>query len=520
MHHAHYFLFISDTALSVWQRQAGLMQCSARYQADADGVAGFERLLTARPRALWSVLFDLQEEDCRIETIPPARGRDRLLLITRRLQQLYRHTSYHGVLGQGRAEAPARHERLLLAAQTNPAPLALWLAPLQAQQARLVGLYSISLLGAQHLPRLPTLPPHALLISQQADSGLRQLYLEQGQLRLSRLSHVTSTEPALLAAQIQEEAAQARQYLASLRAIDAQTALTVCLLCEPGQERALQQHCQNTPLLEYRALPLPALAQSLKLPAQAGTQGSTAFWLSLLAQNRPQHDFAPAALRVAYRAWRAGRALYLASTAALLLGLGLAYHDWRQAEQANQAEHLVAQRLARVEARQQALLRPRADEPSPANLQQLSRHYQHYLAEQPRLADSLLTVSQALQAHPEYQLDELIWSQGSPASAAAEAPSSSTNQTVHAKTRGPHIELHGQLSAAAQRTQLALSQQIIASLQAAGYQVEARQLPLDLRPDQHLKLSSERADQMASARLQLQLSLAKPSGQGQAEVAP
>ncbi len=518
MHHAHYFLFISDTALSVWQRQAGQMHCSARYPADADGVAGFEHQLAAQPQALWSVLFDLQEEDCRIETLPPARGRDRLRLITRRLQQLYRHTPYHAALRLGRAETPKRHERLLFGAQTNPTPLALWLAPLQAQQARLVGLYSISLLGAQHLPRLPALPPHALLISQQADSGLRQLYLEQGQLRFSRLSHVASTEPALLAAQIQEEAAKARQYLASLRAIDAQAALTVCLLCEPGQERALQPHCQNTPLLEYRALPLPALAQALKLPAPAGTQGNTAFWLSLLAQGCPQHDFAPAALRMPYRAWRAGRALYLASAAALLLGLGLAYHDWRQAEQANQAERLVAQRLARVEGSQQALLHPRADEPSPANLLQLSRHYQHYLAEQPRLADSLLTVSQALLAHPEYQLDELIWSQDSPTSAAAEA--GNADQTAHANMRGPHIELHGRLSAAAQRTQLALSQQIIASLRAAGYRVEARQLPLDLRPDQHLKLSSERADQTAGAHLQLQLNPSKPSGQGHAEAAP
>lgn len=518
MRHTHYLLFISDTALSVWQRQAGLMQCSAHYPADADGVARFEHLLATQPQALWSVLFDLQEEDCRIETLPPARGSDRRLLITRRLQQLYRHTPYHGALRLGRADAPKRHARLLLAAQTNPAPLALWLAPLQAQQAHLVGLYSISLLGAQHLPRLPTLPPHALLISQQADSGLRQLYLEQGQLRFSRLSHATSSEPALLAAQIQEEAAQARQYLASLRAINVQTALTVCLLCEPGQERALQQHCQNTPLLEYRALPLPALARALKLPTPAGTQGSTAFWLSLLAQNRPQHDFAPAALRVAYRAWRTGRALYLASAAVLLLGLGLAYHDWRQAEQANQAAGLAAQRLTRAQANQQTLLRPHAGAPSPANLQQLSRQYQHYLSEQPRLADSLLTVSQALLAYPEYQLDELIWSQDSPASTATEA--GNPDQTAHADMRGPHIELHGRLSAAAQRTQLALSQQIIASLQAAGYQVEARQLPLDLRPDQHLKLSSERGDQTASARLQLQLSPTKPSGQGHAEAAP
>ncbi|QDQ26513.1 hypothetical protein FNU76_09100 [Chitinimonas arctica] len=527
-----FYLFVTDIALTLWQGEADKLAQAIRFSADSSGVAEFELLIASHPTVQWFVLLDLQEEDYRIETIPHVNARDHKLVVRRRLDQLYRESRYRSATLQGREEGGRRDDRLLFAALTNPMPLDLWLRPLLERDARIVGVYSVALLTAHHINLVPEIPARALIVSRQSGSGLRQTYLADGNLRFSRLTALEENGPDGLAAQLSAEAARARQFLASLRAVERNEALQVVTLCGTQELAALRAACPDTELIQFSFLPLEQVGAALGVYTEAEVETVEPLWLRFIAAKRPANQYATADQLKPYQAWQAGRALWVMAVLLLLGGVLTAASLSQSAHQLDQQATALDQRRLNAERTYRANV-PQVKEGqlTPTGMKNVVNAYQQLVERWPTLAASLIDISAVVNRYPMLELDALAWQVSDnprivPAGFAGTDADKQTvaepepavdadgNPVAGAAPRYVIIAIKGRLLDYEHRYREALA--LVDELAKAfvlrpGVSVEKLQLPIDVRPESAIDLANDKVNDIAGAPFSLKIVLPLPA---------
>jgi hypothetical protein len=113
-----------QATVAVWQGRR-LAGCK-RFGNDEAGWAAFSNFLRAARGIPIHIMVDSVDEDYRFETLPHARGRDRVEMVGRKLKQLYHGTSYHSCSLQERGAGSARTTATCRSA-TDPDLLSPWL---------------------------------------------------------------------------------------------------------------------------------------------------------------------------------------------------------------------------------------------------------------------------------------------------------------------------------------------------------------------------------------------------------
>jgi len=205
-------------AAFTWQRDIPLPD--AFFPSDTEGLASFEEYLAAAPETPLYLVVDCLEEDFRSEAIPPVHGRNRRLLIARKLTQFFRTTPYRTATLQGREKGGRRNFMVLFSALTNNELLAPWHETIMRKQGILKGIVSAATL-MELFAGFPELgldrTPHLLLVNVEAANGLRQTYLQNGRLLFSRLIQRSIFGDDDLPTVVETEGLHIRQYLERLR---------------------------------------------------------------------------------------------------------------------------------------------------------------------------------------------------------------------------------------------------------------------------------------------------------------
>ncbi len=521
-----YYLFVTDTGLTLWQGDAAHLAEAVRFEAYPAGVAEFELLVASQPKAQWHVVLDLQEEDYRIETVPHVNARDRAMVMRRRLDQLYRESHYRSATLQGREPDGRRDDRVLFAALTNRLPLDMWLQPLVKRDAQLVGVYSIALLTARHLRKVTHIPPRALVVSRQAGSGLRQSYLAEGGLRFSRLTVLEGDDHEALANQLAAEAARARQFLASLRAVDRTEALQVVMLCSTTEQAALRAACPDTELLHYHFMPVHQVAHALGITVAPEQATAEPFWLRFVASKRPGNQYATADQRKPHTAWQIGRALRYLSVAILVGTLAAGAVITRQTSALEQQSQVNEQRRQAAE-RLFAANVPnlKEGELTPSGMKNAVNAYRTLVEQWPALEGAMRDVATVMARFPMAELDEMGWLVGSnpaelpqgfatPGQTPAPVPAADPNAVdVNGMPLAPPpgkryviVAIKARLLGYEDRYReaLALVDQIAAAfVLRPDVVVEKITLPIDIRPEASVKLGGDSAEQVLGAPFSL-----------------
>ncbi|NNE38029.1 MAG: hypothetical protein HKN08_06960, partial [Gammaproteobacteria bacterium] len=212
-------IFVSAHKLAIYHWHKGDLASSYLFDVNQDGQAFFDRYLKETPNNPVYILIDLFEEEFKQETAPHVFGRDREAIIERKKARLFRDTPYYTYKVQGREEEGRKDDILMLSAITNPELILPWLEILQQNKVPIVGLTSVPLLTESLIKLLPDLGENNLVVSIQSISGLRQTFIKDGQLRVSRLVQLPryGTEP--YGPHISEEVDKIKRYLASVRLI-------------------------------------------------------------------------------------------------------------------------------------------------------------------------------------------------------------------------------------------------------------------------------------------------------------
>jgi len=309
-------IYLTAHQAVVFAWQGGRLGEVQSFPASDSGHAQFADHLADHARSIYLLLVNVAEEGFQTETIPLLRQADRRAIVERKLGQIFFNAPLTTSLSLGYAKARRKDERVLLAALTDHAFLAPWLARIAAAGAPLAGIHSLPLLGPLLLRALAIGDERCLLLSIQ-DQSIRQSYLENGRLHFSRLTPLHGNDVEEVAQSFASETLKLQQYLVSQRLLTRQQPITAYLLAHADARRAIERRCIDTGSLSFVILDSDETARKCKLKTAPPDSRCETIFLGLLANAPPREQFANDEQRHDYHLWLLRSILRSAGAAAL-----------------------------------------------------------------------------------------------------------------------------------------------------------------------------------------------------------
>ncbi|HEX9391901.1 MAG TPA: hypothetical protein VF928_11370 [Usitatibacteraceae bacterium] len=330
---AKHFLYLTNDKLVALLWKSGSIVGRDIFLANDAESASFIEYLGRHREVPTFLIVDLIEEDFRLDTIPHLRGGDSEAVLSRKLAQLYRATTFRHAIIQGREEEGRRDDKVLYHAITNPDLLLPWLAILERAQVPLEGIYSSPVLSGLLAKELEIFAAHTLLVTIVPDFGLRQTYFQNRQIKFSRLTQILYDESKSVGTLIAAEISRTWQYLDSLRFFTGGDSLEVCMLVHERDRPMIAEATRSFPLLKFRFLDINEVAAKIKLkPAPTSSHAEEVF-AHLYAQGGPENHFAEPASRRFGTFRRARIGLYAFTAMTLTAGAAGAGFNLYQAAQ-------------------------------------------------------------------------------------------------------------------------------------------------------------------------------------------
>ncbi len=266
-------LYISADKMSVYHWDKGELGSSYLFETDAGGRDDFERYLKESDNTAMTIVVDIIEEEFREDTIPHVFGSDRQSLIERKQSRLFRDANYVYVQSQGREEEGRRDDRLIFIALTNNEIVKPWIELLDKYKVPLKGILSIPTLLQSYIKTLPDVSDHALLVTMQSISGLRQTFFKKKELKISRLSKLPRFGTESYVPRIESEVEKIQRYLNSLRLIPSDTSLDVYVFADKATLDEMEKKKTKLPMMRLHYFDVDKLFES----SQAGASQAIPF---------------------------------------------------------------------------------------------------------------------------------------------------------------------------------------------------------------------------------------------------
>ncbi len=391
---------------------AGILQGNQTFANDDAGHQAFAAFLQQYSATPVYLMVDAVEEDYRLESVPHAAGAAKRELIARKINQFYRGLEYRTAHFINRDKDKRRDDNFLFVALSSTDFLQDWVAVIQSVEAQLVGVYLLPMLSQVLVRQLKLMAPH-ILLCEKLSSGLRQTYLHNGRLRMSRLvPNVLDTKNS--ASQLGYfylvETEKTRLYLMSQRFISRETPLNLVLASIDGATQHISQGISQEQGIECSDVDLSKIAKNLNLPVALIQQMPELLHMQLLASGHMVDNLAPAHLIKQHQFSNIRQAIKIATMVFGVVGFSVAAWLFNQGLDRKAALNLAMQDTV--------IQRHRYDEVaknfpvtsiSAADLKtavELDKTIATY-PKSPRRV--MLVVSAALEQSPEVQLDRLRW---------------------------------------------------------------------------------------------------------------
>lgn len=388
---------------------AGKLQGSQAFNNDDAGHAAFAEFLKQHISIPIYLMADAVEEDYRLERVPHTTGKAKKELVSRKLNQFYRGLDYRTAHFVNRDTNKRKDDKYLFVALNNADFLQSWVNLIQVAKVQLVGIYLLPMLSQVLVKQLKLMAPH-ILLCEKLSSGLRQTYLHNGRLRMSRLVPNVPTAANQLGYFYLVETEKTRLYLISQRFITRETPLNLVLASLDGSTQSISQGISQEQGIECTDLNLSQITKSLNLPAALIEQMPELLHMHLLESGHVVDNLAPEALTKEYDFSKLKQKIKLTSLLLGVLGLfaaggvlmqGLNYES---AVKETAQDTLLQQRRYDAAAKDFPVTTISAEDLKAAV--ELDKTISIYPKSPRRM---MQVVSAALEEVPEVQLDRLHW---------------------------------------------------------------------------------------------------------------
>lgn len=355
-------LYLSAAGASCALYRNGQLSQVQYLPSEEEGWESFNAVLIAHPDTPVAIAVDSVDEIYRGETLPRAFGRDRAEMTARRLRQIVHQSPYRAALRQGREKtARINGDRYLLMGLTNPEQVRAWLDIIHLRGAPLAGIWLLPSLNDGLIRRFELRDPHLLVVSEQT-GGLRLSYLENGELRFSRLAPVDGTQFDDPLEGYGEEIGRTHQALVGQRMITREDQIKVVLLDPLNTLDGLHAFLPESTGFRCISIQRGRLIDSLGLPPELLAESADALYLALLAHAPANANLMTSEQRATSQVFWLRRGLRFAAAAWLSLSLGAALlllaDSWRLDRQTAQ----LSTQTSELRTRESALLAPAGGE--------------------------------------------------------------------------------------------------------------------------------------------------------------
>ncbi|MBF0134606.1 MAG: hypothetical protein HQL65_00040 [Magnetococcales bacterium] len=179
------------------------------------------------------ILTDLTEEEIKQERVPRLNPFNRSQMLEHRAQRLLRNTPFRHVQYLGRDSQVKTQDNVLFSGLTDPeTTLLAWVNILLEKGIPLAGIWSLPLLTPRVFHSVIDAKHKNVLLSSINTGGLRQTFMRDGQIQISRLSPVPTLETEKLVPFLHGEVARMMGYLSSQRLLAWGSEMHVYILCD------------------------------------------------------------------------------------------------------------------------------------------------------------------------------------------------------------------------------------------------------------------------------------------------
>ncbi len=487
--------------VGVWH--ADQLQHSERFLNTTEGHAAFKQFLESHADTKVLLISNAVEEDYRVESLPHTTGTAKKELISRKLDQFYRGINYRTAHFIMREKDKRKDDRYLFLALNNDDFLQDWMRIIEETESQLVGVYVLPMLSRFLVKEFNITAPH-ILLCEMLSSGLRQTYLHNGRLRMSRLIPNVPTDSKQLSYFYSVETQKTRLYLMSKRLIARDTVLNVQLASiQNNRFQSVQDSFQHEADFECEVMPLGSLIQSQQLSPTAVNKIPELLHMQLLASGIQVDNLAPEALTKAFRLRRVSTLIktitLILAISAVLFSLWFLYqslqlqNEIKNVQQATKLEQLKYKTVA-------------ADFPTTkltAIDLKKAVEINESLVTLPKSPRTLMLVlSDALLQIPAVQLNSLYWQQSNLTELKSKYALERSNQTI--VSNGQQLLTNGVLTADIQpfdgnyREANHLVNQLANSLQQDDRVVEVKVLQLPTNQQSYADLSGSTKDSQSN----------------------
>jgi hypothetical protein len=303
------------------------------YETFANSEAGyqaFDTFIKQNPNMNAYLIADAVEEEYRLESLPHTTGKARAELLERKLNQFNRNNLFRTAHFIHQDKDKRRDDHFLFVALTNADFLQGWMSVIQVNQVPLVGLYLLPMISQYTVQQMKLMAPN-ILLCERLSSGLRQTYLSNGRLRMSRLAPIVDVKPNQMAYFYLVEIEKTRLYLLSQRFINDHTELQLVMPSLDSQSEIIGKSISQEQGMECRIVDSLAYAKHINIAPNLVLKHPELLHMQLLANGNIPDNLAPDQLTKAYQVTKLRQGIYAAAAAITVLGLGVAGYSFLQA---------------------------------------------------------------------------------------------------------------------------------------------------------------------------------------------
>lgn len=406
-------LLLTSQNLCALTWQNGVLIPTGKFAADEQGLDEFKRYISSPPASPLYLVADVIEEDFRLENVAHVLGKDRSVLLERKVSQFFRTTEYRSARVQGREESGRRDDQVLFSALTNNEQIGLWVKLILAQKAPLQGVLSIPWLmelfaGFQHLDQVP----HLLLVNLEQQGGLRQTYIQAGRLKFSRMTSLATVRASNLAETIVGECSHTRQYLERLKLLPRDQPLDIHLAVQAEIGEEIGEGLENSALFHFHFHETGIVAAELGIdPVLEDGQGVVFLALMQALRTKGLFNIYASGSVTRYYLLRQIRRWLIVGTSlffvvALVVGFSLLADGFKQRGEQKRLDREAKQ----FEQEYQALQQNLPESPLPAKtMQNVVESIEKIQRQSASPMEMMGLVSRALTVCPDIRLQKLDW---------------------------------------------------------------------------------------------------------------
>jgi hypothetical protein len=405
------------------------LQAYAVFNNTDEGHTSFSEYLSQHADTNIYLIVDAIEEDYKLDSIPHTSGNARREIVERKLNQFNRNCVYRAAHFINRSVDKRKDDNFLFVALTSADFMQGWMDAIQANHAPLVGVYLLPMISQAAVRQMKLMAPD-ILLCERLSSGLRQTYLHNGRLRMSRLVPMKDVKPNQLAYFYLVEIDKTRMYLLSQRLISSETPLQLVMPALDNSRVEIARSISQEQGLECKTIDILAFAKNINITTDLVKTNPEFLHMQLLANGNVPDNLAPTTLSKIHSLNNTRRRINIATACVATLGVILAgYYAWQGMQQKEQLQFITVQTRSQQQ-QYEEVAKNFPTTPIASSELKIAAELANIIKNNDQSPLQLMQLlSSAFEASPEISLSRIRWVQTSDKELKDEADNATSSQT-------------------------------------------------------------------------------------------